>query len=127
MIATAIPMKKVFAGITSADDFSYAIRDFIDRFHEEPSPSLLAEEPILLAEMIGDEGVADAWLAATAVYLASKHGLKPPLWTHNNARTLKSPWFAASSPNLKAILLQESPAAFRVRNLFVSANVLSRA
>jgi hypothetical protein len=39
----------------------------------------------------------------------------------------KTPWFAAKSPNLKAILLQESPAAFRVRNLFVSANALSRA
>jgi len=40
---------------------------------------------------------------------------------------MKTPWFAAKSPNLKAILLQESPAAFRVRNLFVSANALSRA
>jgi hypothetical protein len=41
-------------------------------------------------------------------------------------RVMKHPWFAAKSPSMKAILLQESPAAFRVRDLFVSANALSR-
>ena len=35
--------------------------------------------------------------------------------------------FAARTKTLKAVLLQESPAEFRIRNLFVSANVLSRA
>jgi hypothetical protein len=50
-----------------------------------------------------------------------------PNWAKGNARALNKPWFAAKTPNLKAILLQESPAAFRVRNLFVSANALPRA
>ncbi len=127
MIAVAQAMAKVFRSISSADDFSYAIRDFVDRFNEAPDAALLAEEPELLDEKLQDGGVADAWLASTAVYLAKKHHLPCPDWTLHNARALEKPWFAATTPKLKAILLQESPAAFRVRNLFVSANVLSRA
>ena len=127
MIAVAQPMADVFCSITSANDFSYAILDFVDRFNEDPNPELLAEEPSLLAESLLDDGVADAWLASTAVFLAKKHQVTIPQWARHNARVLATPWFAAKSPNLKAILLQESPAAFRVRNLFVSANALSRA
>jgi len=127
MIAVAQPMAQVFRTITNADDFSYAIRDFVDRYQENPAPELLEEEPDLLENIIHDQGVADAWLAATAVYLSKKYNHPAPRWTYYNARALKKPWFAAKTPKLKAILLQESPAAFRVRNLFVSANVLSRA
>lgn len=127
MISVAQPMTDAFKDISDADDFSYAIRDFVDRFNHTPLPSLIEDEPALLAERLDDGGVADAWLAATAVYLCQKHGIKPPKWTWNNARALERPWFAAKTPNLRAILLQDSPAAFRVRNLFVSGDVLSRA
>ena len=120
-------MKEVFHLIKNKDDFSYAIRDFVDRFSEEPNFSLLQEEPKLLGAVLNDSGVADAWLAATAVHLAKKHNIAIPEWSKGNARALKKPWFGAKSVNLKAILLQESPAEFRVRNLFVSADVLSRA
>ena len=127
MIALTHPMAQVFRSITSADDFSYAVRDFVDRFNETPDLALLSDEPKLLDGVLHDGGVADAWLAATAVYLSRKHHFRSPSWTQPTARALEIPWFAAKTPNLKAILLQESPAAFRVRNLFVSANVLSRA
>ncbi len=127
MIAVTQSMADVFRSIHGADDFSYAIRDFVDRFNESPNPALLEEEPSILVRTLLDEGVADAWLASTAVYLTKKHQLPVPQWARRNARALEKPWFAAKSPNLKAILLQESPAAFRVRNLFVSANALSRA
>lgn len=43
------------------------------------------------------------------------------------ARALTKPFFAARTKALKAVLLQESPVEFRIRNLFVSANALSRA
>lgn len=59
--------------------------------------------------------------------LSQVHNLRAPSWVNHSCRKMPVPYFAAKSPNMKAILLQESPAAFRVRNLFVSANALSRA
>lgn len=69
----------------------------------------------------------DAYLAALAESLCREFGMRPPAWTEEPAYYLKRPWFAGGLESLKAILLAESPAAFRRRNLFVSANALSRA
>ncbi len=127
MIASAIPMREKFAEITDTGSFGYAMRDFLDRFRETPSFDLIADEPPLLESCLNDGGRADAYLASAAAFLAQKHQLPVPKWAKGNARALEKPWFAAKTHNLRMILLQESPAAFRVRNLFVSANALSRA
>lgn len=127
MIATAITMRVKFAEINDTESFGYAMRDFLDRFRETPSFEWIADEPRLLEPRLNDGGRADAFLASTAAYLAQKHQLPMPNWAKGNARALEKPWFAAKTHNLRMILLQESPAAFRVRNLFVSANALSRA
>ncbi len=39
----------------------------------------------------------------------------------------RRPWFASKLAALRAVLILESPAAFRARNLFVSENALTRA
>jgi hypothetical protein len=127
MIATAISLREKFAEIESTESFGYSLRDFLDRFRDAPCYDLIAEEPSLLEPRLQDEGRADAFLASTAAYLAQEHGMPVPAWARGNSRALETPWFAAKSHNLRMILLQESPAAFRVRNLFVSANALSRA
>ena len=127
MIVTATPMREKFAGITDTESFGYSLRDFLDRFRDTPSPDLLAQEPALLEPRLKDNGRADAFLASTAAYLAQKHQFPVPSWASGCSRALEKPWFAAKTHNLRMILLQESPAAFRVRNLFVSANALSRA
>jgi hypothetical protein len=127
MIATATPMSEKFAGITDTETFGYALRDFLDRFRESPSYDLIKDAPELLEPQFKDSGRADAFLASTAAYLAQKYQLPVPHWAAGNSRALEKPWFAAKTHNLRMILLQESPAAFRVRNLFVSANALSRA
>ncbi len=127
MIAVAGPMKEVFAGIKSTEDFGYMLRDFLDRFREQPDPALIAEEPVLLSSILKDHGVADAYLAATAAWLANRHGLSIPLWAASASRALGVPWFAARTHKLRMLLIQESPVEFRIRNLFVSANALSRA
>lgn len=127
MIAAAIPMAESFANVEDRRSFGYKVREFLDRFRENPSYELLADEPARLRDVLNDNGYADAFLAATAAYLAQKHQFPTPKWAVGTSRALAEPHFAAKTHNLRMILLQESPAAFRVRNLFVSANALSRA
>ena len=69
--------------------------------------------------------VYDAYLAATAVSLSASIGTDAPRWTRQPERILRQPWFANPGRHMRALLLVESPAAFRERNLFVSANALS--
>lgn len=127
MISRAIPMREAFGDIRDVGSFGYRMREFLDRFREAPSFDLISEEPALLVAVLGDGGRADAFLASTAAYLAQEKQFMVPVWARDCARALEVPWFAAKTHNLRMILLQESPAAFRVRNLFVSANALSRA
>ena len=127
MNRTHEPLRLSMANVREQSDFSYAIKNFLDRFKINPDPALLQEEPDLLSPFLADGGYADAFVASTAAYLCQVHSFNAPGWVNQKCRIMPSPWFAAKSPNMKAILLQESPAAFRVRNLFVSANALSRA
>lgn len=113
--------------VSNPVDFDDALADFLDRFNRNPSIRMLVKEPPLLAAKLHDGGLADAYLASSAAHLCQKQGLKSPTWVNQPSRVLQSPWFAAKTPSIKAIFLQESPAAFRIRNLFVSANALSRA
>jgi hypothetical protein len=53
--------------------------------------------------------------------------LQRPTWIDAEARKLHRPWFASPLAALRAVLLLESPAAFRSRNLFVTENALARA
>lgn len=122
-----ITLKQSMVDITEREDFTYALRNFLDLFYTEPCLEQLQDEPNLLFDVLQDAGLADAYLASTAALLCQKYNLPQPTWVDRDCLIKKTPWFAAKSPNLKAILLQESPAAFRVRNLFVSANALHRA
>ncbi len=121
------PLRESLSHVETSLDFSYAVRNFLDRFKANPDPELLMDEPALLAPILDDRGYADAFAASTVSYLCQVHEFKAPSWVNAKCRMMQVPHFAAKSPAMKAILLQESPAAFRVRNLFVSANVLSRA
>ena len=46
---------------------------------------------------------------------------------HSEARKLHTPWFSSQLASLRAVLILESPAGFRSRNLFISENALTRA
>jgi hypothetical protein len=110
------------------ESFDFCLRNFLDGFYARPDADALFPEPPLLAEKKPHFGpVEDAYLAATAEWLAWKFDLQPPQWAFNPARSLRHPWFASQLAALRAVLLLESPAPFRSRNLFVSDNALSRA
>lgn len=120
-------LAEVAAWSTDSREFSFHFADFLDQFYLERRGEMLSEEPSRLAKRVTDGDVADAYLAAAAVALARLIQVDPPAWAWREDRKLRKPWFASPGPAIRATLLLESPAPFRERNLFVSANALSRA
>lgn len=128
MIAPRISTLKEVAEVARTETrLSGALRDFLDGFHAEPSSEKLEEEPAQLIDALPDGTVADAYLAAVCDHLCRQYRLPRPAWIKSPHRVLKVPFFAAKSHGLRMIYLQESPTAFKQRNIFVSANTLSRA
>jgi len=117
------------ARMTAAgESFDHCLANFLDAFYAAPAAAGIEDSPPLLAENLGEPGrVKDAYLAAVAEELAAQFSLPAPRWTADATRHLKQPWFAVPFAAVRAVLLHESPPAFRCRNLFVSANALARA
>jgi hypothetical protein len=110
------------------ESFDRCLANFLDEFYAAPNEGALAEAPVLLAPAFGEQGqVQDAYLAATAEELARARQFFAPAWIEAEVRKLHRPWFASPLAALRAVLLLESPTAFRARNLFVSENALTRA
>jgi hypothetical protein len=113
---------------SNGGSFDRCLANFLDEFYAAPNAKALAAAPMLLAPNFGESGrVQDAYLAATAEELAVANQFSVPAWTVADTRKLHHPWFASPLAALRAVLLLESPAAFRSRNLFISQNALSRA
>lgn len=110
------------------DSFDRCLANFLDEFYAAPTAEALAGAPDLLAPTFGEPGrVQDAYLAAVAEELGRVEDFPVPVWTDDDTRKLHRPWFASPLAALRAVLILESPSAFRARNLFVSENALSRA
>jgi hypothetical protein len=105
------------------DRFDPAVREFLDSWQgmsQQSRAQALTEEPLRLGD------VEDAYLGALAEHLASEEGLSAPAWTESPRRFLHDPFFAGGLEALKALLIVESPSAFRRRLIFISADGLSR-
>ncbi|MFN3408362.1 MAG: hypothetical protein ACK45B_05170 [Limisphaerales bacterium] len=112
----------------AGEPFDFALRNFLDAFYARPDPAMLLPEPPPLRDAVPQLGaIEDAYLAATAEWLAMRHQFPVPGWAVSETRALRRPWFASPLAALRAVLLHESPAPFRARNLFVSENALTRA
>lgn len=121
-------LAEVAALAAQGDSFDRCLANFLDGFYAAPNADSLSDEPLLLAPRFSDIGrVQDAYIAAAAEELARRFSLPLPRWTVGQDRQLHRPWFASQLAALRAVLLLESPPAFRARNLLVSANALSRA
>lgn len=107
-------------------EFDFHLRDFLHEFAARDEFAMLREEPALLCEAFDDDRVRDAYLAATAAYLARAIEREVPRWAFDEKRRARCAWFAAPyGDTLQMMLLHESPPEFRERNLFVSANALT--
>jgi len=121
-------LAEVAALAAEGDSFDRSLANFLDEFYAAPSAAALTDMPALLAPRFGEAGrIQDAYLAATAEELARRFNLPVPAWTASEDRALHKPWFATPLASVRAVLILESPPAFRARNLFVSENALSRA
>lgn len=126
-VAQRIQTLKSVSDLTAAgEEFSYALRDFLDGFYEQPRAQALIEEPAPLAGRHADGGRLDVYLAAVAEHLCRMNGYPFPAWIGHPSRFLERPWFGMKSHAGRMLLLMDSPSAFRARNLFVSADALSR-
>jgi hypothetical protein len=126
--ALAVPrpatLQEVSTRALAGEAFDPLLREFLDTFYSA-KPEKMAAAIRGAPARIG--AVHDAYLAAVAEHLALRFGLEVPRWTEGSERFLAEPFFAGGLETLKAILLAESPLAFRRRQIFVSANALSRA
>lgn len=110
-------------------DFDILFGDFLDYFYsprrtDEERYNLIKDEPVRYDNISRKDY---AFLAATAHSLALEYGLKVPDWVADEFYFLEDPYFALDAKgDLRIVLLLESPPCFRIRNLFVSENVLSR-
>ncbi len=121
-------LAEVAEQVLAGDSFDRCLGNFLDEFYLAPAAQALAREPAVLAPRFNDLGrVQDAYLAATAEELARQFDLPLPRWVDAELRKLHRPWFASTLAAVRAVLLLESPPAFRSRNLFVSENALTRA
>lgn len=107
----------------AGEPWRLVVREFLDGFTgagPEVGQGLLDDEPPFFDE------VGDAYLAALAEHLALHHDLMRPAWCVDRRRFLRRMWFASNAPGLRATAIQQSPAAFRRRGLFIGATTLHR-
>ena len=108
------------------EELKYLLVDFLDRFNV----AKLADKEKMIQVFpfieITDKKYA-AYIAAMVEELCFRNNLSIPDWVFDKKYSLKEPFFVGGLDSLKAFLLVESPLSFRRRNIFVSANVLSRA
>lgn len=102
----------------------FDVRQFLDDFRrpqrDDARSGLIAAEPALTGD-----ARRDALLAALAEHLATGFRCVVPVWALDGCRFLPSFWFV-HGPAFDALALVQSPASFRRRGIFLSADFLSR-
>jgi hypothetical protein len=110
--------------ISAGAAFGPTLSEFLDEFYRNADrrAAMIADEPARL----GDPR-EHAILGAVGEHLARRWSLAVPTWTDHPSRFLHEPYFTTPIENLKAMLLAQSPLAFRRRLIFTEAEPLRRA
>lgn len=117
-------LAEVARRVDAGAPFGPTLREFLDEFYMNPArrPAMIADAPAPLAN-----AHEHATLGAVGEHLARRWGLAVPVWTDDPTRFLHDPYFTTPIENLKAMLLVQSPLAFRRRLIFTEAEPLRRA
>ena len=117
-------LAEVARRVSAGAAFGPTLREFLDEFyvHPERRQAMIADEPAPLAA-----AREHATLGAVAEHLARRWDLAVPPWTDHPSRFLHEPYFTTPIEKLKAMLLAQSPLAFRRRMIFTEAEPLRRA
>ena len=108
------------------EDSSILFGNFLDDFYRanmDEKKRLLSDEPEPLNNV---RAVDYVHIAATVHKLANDSGIPVPTWVFKEQYYAKEPFFPVRHPDLRLIYMFESPTEFKHRNMFVSANALSR-
>ena len=105
-------------------EFGHHLKDFLHEFalakrRQLALEPLLSGEPTRLAGQFDQGKICDAFLAATADYLARTNRIKTPAWALKEDLMLERPWFSEEFPEVRLLLLRDTPSAFKDKNLFV--------
>ena len=103
-----------------------AVGQFVDDWRR----SELDRRPDLCREPLPTvDGEATRWaalLAASVEWLCAQDRLPFPVWTSRPEYRLPEPWFLYPGWRLRAWQLVETPAPFKMRNIFGGDRILSR-
>lgn len=118
-------LAEVARRVSAGAAFGPTVSEFLDEFYMNPArrAAIIAEEPPRL-----DDAREHAMLGAVGEHLARRWSLPAvPAWTDHPSRFLHEPYFTTPIENHKAMLLAQSPLAFRRRMIFTEAEPLRRA
>ena len=122
-------LREVAAESQTYREFGYNLKDFFHKFalareRQRPLAPMVSAEPTHLAKRFAQGAICDAFVAATADYLARSNRFRTPAWALRRARVLAKPWFSEEFPEVRLLLLRDTPSAFKDKNLFVFASAL---
>lgn len=104
------------------DNFQRAINSFMDDFRRANT----AEKRLMIEDSIETCGALEGLIAGLVSALCREEGIDAPFWVSQIYSP--EPFFAfpARSYALRIRLMLESPAPFKIRNVFVPENYLQR-
>ena len=109
------------------EDFGPLVAEFLDTFYAALPDSASAEACFADAPAPIADANQHALLGAVAEHLARRWGLAIPAWSNDPSRFLSRPHFTTDLDGFKALMLAQSPLAFRRRLIFTEAEPLRRA
>ncbi|MDB6029706.1 MAG: hypothetical protein JWM16_44 [Verrucomicrobiales bacterium] len=112
------------------EDFGMNMRDFLHEFafakkNSQLLSRMLEVEPPRMAGRLPEGKICDAFLAATADYLSRENHLDTPRWARKDDFMLEEPWFSPETIGVRALLLRDTPSAFKDKNIFIFPNALN--